>query len=85
LHLNTDKAFGTNLQAGKMFSFAAFLVIPQRKAVDFSLFLKNKMILCRFSERKGFLSPFFFSKSPRSARPALSKIAIAALGFFTDI
>jgi len=68
--------------SGKMVSFAAFLDIRTKKSSQIFPFLKKILSIFRFSERKGFYISFFFSKSPRSARPALSKIAIATPVFF---
>jgi hypothetical protein len=48
-----------------------------KKRSRFLPFRKNISLSCWFWERKGSKFPFFFSKSPRSARPALSKNTIA--------
>ena len=52
-----------------------------KKRSRFLPFRKNISLSCWFWERKGSIFPFFFSKSPRSARPALSKNAIALFRF----
>ena len=52
-----------------------------KKRSRFLPFRKNISLSCWFWERKGSKFPFFFSKSPRSARPALSKNAIALFRF----
>ena len=52
-----------------------------KKRSRFLPFRKNILLYCWFWERKGSKFPFFFSKSPRSARPALSKNAIALFRF----
>ena len=63
-------------------SFFCFLFLERtKKRSRFLPFRKYILLYCWFWERKGSKFPFFFSKSPRSARPALSKNAIALFRF----
>ena len=62
-------------------SFASLSLSEHKKRSRFLPFRKNILLYCWFWERKGSKFPFYFTKSPRSARPALSKNAIALFRF----